>query len=219
MGHLYNENIDVAVKKISNTNNFVKESTTLNKLFQHPDYFVKFYGVIETDENFIVMEYCNYSLFDSMHIHQNAYQHLSFNEKKSPAINLSAGISYLHNLENNYMIHGDIKSLNVLINRSDDKWKLSDFDTIRDIYQTTSKGNDEIQNTKSQLINQGTFQWMAPEKLCNSSVNTRRSDVYSYGILLYEIFTQEQPWLNYSLNDVRKVIVDDKKNYFRCHQE
>ena len=42
----------------------------------------------------------------------------------------------------------------------------------------------------------GTFHWMAPEVL-QSQEYTHKADVYSYGIVLWEILTRQPPFRNY----------------------
>ncbi|KAI3968707.1 hypothetical protein MKX01_028857 [Papaver californicum] len=56
------------------------------------------------------------------------------------------------------------------------------------------------QTFMSTLIGRGMFfqpQWMAPEVLCNDR-SDEKSDVYSYGVILWEIATQKIPWDNYN---------------------
>jgi len=76
--------------------------------------------------------------------------------------------------------HGDIKSLNILLDR-DLSAKLCDFGTAR------------RRSDQNSAIN-GTMSWLAPEILIDSVVNNDRTDAYSFGMLLYELLTDRTPY-------------------------
>ena len=50
----------------------------------------------------------------------------------------------------------------------------------------------EFDNVRFFLQNTGTFHWMAPE-LISAGRCTEKADIFSFGVVLYEIFTAEQP--------------------------
>lgn len=58
----------------------------------------------------------------------------------------------------------------------------------------------------------GTYQWMAPELFNNNSCN-KASDMYSYGMILWEIVTRATPWANVGNNvpALVKCVYNDKK--------
>ncbi|WP_342320056.1 protein kinase domain-containing protein [Corynebacterium mayonis] len=80
------------------------------------------------------------------------------------------------------MVHRDIKPDNVLIN-SDHSVKLADFGLVR-------AAADSPQST-DQII--GTVSYLSPEQVDGSSL-TQASDVYSAGIVLFELLTGETPF-------------------------
>ena len=57
----------------------------------------------------------------------------------------------------------------------------------------------------------GTFQWMAPEVIKRSSY-TEKADVFSYAIILWELWVQEPPYKNINRVDVAKKVAN-QKNY------
>jgi len=58
----------------------------------------------------------------------------------------------------------------------------------------------------------GTPFWMAPELLSGESTNTDASDVYSFGIILYELYSRKDPYEGEDATKVLKAIVDKHIN-------
>ncbi|XP_070548370.1 fibroblast growth factor receptor 1-like isoform X2 [Ptychodera flava] len=125
------------------------------------------------------------------------------------AIQVAEGMDYLHQ---NNCIHRDLAARNILVT-SDINCKISDFGLARNI------GNNEEYVTKSQ--GPLPLRWEAPESL-TSNVYNFKSDVWSYGILLWEIVTfgkRPYPDLD-SCEDVRRKV---KRGYTmpvpeHCHK-
>ncbi|PPS03229.1 hypothetical protein GOBAR_AA17432 [Gossypium barbadense] len=93
------------------------------------------------------------------------------------------GMNYLHHC-NPPIIHRDLKSSNLLVDKN---WtvKVGDFGLSRlkhETYLTTRTGK-------------GTPQWMAPEVLRNE-LSDEKSDIYSFGVVLWELATEKIPWEN-----------------------
>ncbi|KAI7725553.1 hypothetical protein M8C21_019917, partial [Ambrosia artemisiifolia] len=91
------------------------------------------------------------------------------------------GMNYLHRC-NPPIVHRDLKSSNLLVDKN---WtvKVGNFGLSRIKHQKYLK-------TKS---GKGTPQWMAPEVIGSEQAN-EKSDVYSYGVVFWEIVTQKVPW-------------------------
>uniref|UniRef100_A0A2K6T7K0 Fibroblast growth factor receptor n=1 Tax=Saimiri boliviensis boliviensis TaxID=39432 RepID=A0A2K6T7K0_SAIBB len=101
---------------------------------------------------------------------------LSFPVLVSCAYQVARGMQYL---ESRKCIHRDLAARNVLVTE-DNVMKIADFGLARgvhhiDYYKKTSNGRLPVK-------------WMAPEALFDR-VYTHQSDVWSFGILLWEIFT------------------------------
>ncbi|CAM9141751.1 unnamed protein product [Choristocarpus tenellus] len=80
--------------------------------------------------------------------------------------------------------HGDVKSPNILLD-GNRRAKVADFGLAQVVKITKSSKLEEAGG--------GSAPWAAPEVLdCNQ--NSRASDVYSFGIVLWEILTLEKPW-------------------------
>lgn len=90
------------------------------------------------------------------------------------------GMSYLHNFQPP-ILHRDLKSPNLLVDNQFNI-KISDFGLARvKAHVQTMTGNC------------GTVQWMAPEVLANQKY-TEKADVFSFGIVVWEIVTGECPY-------------------------
>jgi len=99
------------------------------------------------------------------------------------AIDIARGMNYLHHCSPP-IVHRDLKSSNLLVDKN---WnvKVADFGLSRLKLETFLR-------TKT---GKGTPQWMAPEVLRNEP-SDEKSDVYSYGVILWELVTQKIPWDN-----------------------
>ncbi|XP_058821356.1 mitogen-activated protein kinase kinase kinase 11-like isoform X2 [Topomyia yanbarensis] len=104
------------------------------------------------------------------------------------AVQIARGMKYLHCEAPISVIHRDLKSSNVLIsdpisseNLKSKTLKITDFGLAREAYKTT------------RMSAAGTFAWMPPEVI-KSGTYSKASDVWSYGVLLWELLTGETPY-------------------------
>ena len=145
---------------------------------RHPN-IVMFLGACTKFPNLaIVLEFCaNKSLWSVL---QNKNIILSWDDRKRIATEIAQGMNYLHSATPS-IIHRDLKSLNILL---DDcfRAKIADFGWTR----------TKAINMTSKI---GTFQWMAPEVI-DGQIYTEKADVFSYGIILWEIAAREPPYKN-----------------------
>ncbi|KAK3221202.1 hypothetical protein Dsin_008227 [Dipteronia sinensis] len=96
------------------------------------------------------------------------------------ALDVARGMAYVHGLG---LIHRDLKSDNLLIS-IDKSIKIADFGVAR----------IEVQ-TEGMTPETGTYRWMAPEMIQHRPY-TQKVDVYSFGIVLWELITGMLPFQN-----------------------
>lgn len=175
---------DVAVKilrgDLANDEKFVRrfqrEAISASSL-NHPN-IVGMYDVGEDDgKYFIVMEYIKGQTLKSLIKKRGS---LTLPEVIDIMLQLTSGIAHAHE---SYIIHRDIKPQNVLI-LEDGTVKITDFGIA------TALGNNEFTQTNSVM---GSVHYLPPEQ-ANGTGTTIKSDIYSLGILMYELLTGKVPF-------------------------
>uniref|UniRef100_A0A7N0TX45 non-specific serine/threonine protein kinase n=1 Tax=Kalanchoe fedtschenkoi TaxID=63787 RepID=A0A7N0TX45_KALFE len=154
-----------------------KEINIMRRL-RHPNVLL-FMGAVYSKERLaIITEYMpRGSLFKTLH--KNS-QMMDIKRRLRMALD-AKGMNYLHRL-NPPIVHRDLKTSNLLVDRN---WtvKVGDFGLSR-------LKNSTFLTAKS---GRGTPQWMAPEVLRNEPSN-EKSDVFSFGVILWELVTESVPW-------------------------
>ncbi|XP_045787320.1 receptor-like protein kinase [Trifolium pratense] len=142
----------------------------------------------------------NGSLHDILH-ETNPPPPLTWKARFNIAVGIAEGLAYLHNNCDPPIVHRDIKSKNILINDNMDAI-IADFGTA--LYRKLSEDSYSHSETRKMLstIVVGTPGYIAPEN-AYVIVQSRKSDVYSYGVVLLEIITRKKvvvPCLNDETN-------------------
>ena len=196
-GYDKEKDIEVAIKKIEYSNIDKKiriqidRETKLMKSLTHPN-IVELYDIVylEDSPNFVylILEYCHQgdlSKFLNKRPMKEKYA-------KKYMKHLLAGLKYL--IENN-IIHRDLKPQNIMVTKND-TLKICDFGFARHF------DSNMMLNTLC-----GTPLYMAPEILTYSNY-TNKADLWSIGVILYEILFAQRP---YSANSFYNLVQQIKE--------
>jgi len=170
------DNLD-AVKR------FQREAFLASKL-DHPN-VVKVYdfGELDSGQQFILMEYIQGESLRT--IMKQAGQMQPF-RVAAIGLQIAKALDYAHTKG---VIHRDIKPDNIFIRtiRGEDFVKVLDFGVAKLL------NTDEEGLTKEGLI-PGTPEYMSPEQVLGKDSVGERSDIYSFGLVLYEMLTNSRPF-------------------------
>ncbi|KAL9141570.1 hypothetical protein ABFS82_14G113800 [Erythranthe guttata] len=141
----------------------------------------------EGAQRFLVYEYIdNGNLEQWLHGDVGPVSPLTWDIRMKIAIGTARGLAYLHEGLEPKVVHRDVKSSNILLDR---KWnpKVSDFGLAKLL------GSEKSYVTTRVM---GTFGYVSPDYASTGMLN-EGNDVYSFGVLLMEIITGRSP-IDYS---------------------
>ncbi|XP_066370063.1 RAF-like serine/threonine-protein kinase PRAF isoform X3 [Miscanthus floridulus] len=188
---------DVAIKRINDRcfagkaseqermrTDFWSEAGKLASL-HHPN-VVAFYGVVLDGPGGSVATVTEYMANGSLRQALQRHENRIFDRRRRLliAMDVAFGMEYLHGKN---IVHFDLKSDNLLVNLRDPQrpiCKVGDLGLSKVKCQTLISGGVR-----------GTLPWMAPELLNgSSSLVSEKVDVFSFGIVMWELLTGEEPY-------------------------
>ncbi|XP_047342017.1 probable serine/threonine-protein kinase At1g01540 [Impatiens glandulifera] len=184
---LLTDNTKVAVKNLLNNRGqaereFKVEVEVIGRV-RHKN-LVRLLGYcVEGAYRMLVYEYVDNGNLDQwLHGDVGEVSPLTWEIRMNILMGTAKGLAYLHEGLEPKVVHRDIKSSNILLDR---QWhaKVSDFGLAKLLCSERSYVTTRVM---------GTFGYVAPEYACTGML-TEKSDVYSFGILIMEIISGRTP--------------------------
>ena len=199
--------IPVAVKVIFDpkiTEELLEEfNNEIEKLFilRHP-YIIQLYGITDKEKSqklAVITELApKGSLFDYLHKNPKTKNNLSLEFKNKITKQLICTMAYIHSRG---YVHRDLKTQNILLDKNLDM-KLCDFGL--------TKLKSELNSGSGQFA--GTPCYMAPE-LFDRKFYDDKIDVFAFGTVLWEIYTQKIPYANCDAMEIKQKVTKGEELY------
>ncbi|XP_039285906.1 serine/threonine-protein kinase mos-like [Nilaparvata lugens] len=193
----------VAVKIIPKNNSPRKESLRRERHaleLNHPN-IVNMISVINspnTKFGIVLMELWN--SIDLQEVLDDHERELTFLQKVCCSLDVCQALSHCHEKK---IVHLDVKPKNILIHKMGWISKICDFGSSISI--------TDMERYKYCPRHQGTIQYMAPEMFRGSTTVTEKADVYSLGITMWQLMSEETPYKGEDLHTVIYKVVS--QNY------
>lgn len=209
------------------TRDLISEGHFLMRLQGHP-HIIRLHGMSSCHEDedesgvFLVLDRMDCTLADRIQewkAQEESADALGLNNKKKIlhfetklryARELASALEYLHE---EGLMYRDLKPDNIGI--LNDSVVLFDFGTCRDIPQDGDGDGDDYNGSEVHVMSGvGTLPYMAPEVLQSQESSyyyNSKADVYSFAMVLYEIFFHIKPFELYSMDMIRLFVCDDEE--------
>ncbi|RHZ80087.1 hypothetical protein Glove_139g176 [Diversispora epigaea] len=182
---------EVALKKFEkfvNFNNVLNEMEIHFKTYAGSDYItsIAFYGITQDPETHSYMMVLYYAADGNLREYlKNNFNNISWKQKLDNLQELSLNLKNIHELD---IVHQDFHPGNILLFdfKFTSSLKISDFGLSKLI--GVNPNNPEKKNIV------GVLPYIAPEVLSGDEEYTKAADVYSFGIIAYEIITSFPPY-------------------------
>ncbi|XP_017048042.1 lymphokine-activated killer T-cell-originated protein kinase isoform X2 [Drosophila ficusphila] len=182
-----NQNMRVKKDTLFNER-IVHEAEILRKL-QHPN-IVGFRGVITNEEglNTLALEMCTTSLGSILEErHDEDLGPLQAKHTYKMIMDVALALDFLHTEAR--LLHGDLKSFNILVKGEFEICKLCDFGVSLPLDE-----QGEINFVKNpELRYVGTSLWCAPEVMDDVDIIDSKADIFSFGLVIYETLALVPP--------------------------
>jgi serine/threonine protein kinase len=189
---------------------FHDESAIMSSM-RHPN-IVLFMGVVVYPPMLVMELMPKGSVFKILHVDKTK---LDWTLILKMAADAAKGMSFLHG-HDPVIVHRDLKSLNLLVSR-DWNVKVSDFGLSslkNSLYQKKKPTQDASPGSgppgPRPAEELGTLAWSAPE-VFNNKIVTEKADVYSFGVIIYELLTKLVPYTGISNHAIIHLVTVGKR--------
>ena len=167
-----------------------KEAKILSKF--NSKYIFKYYdSYLYKDKFYILMEYCS-GLNLKEYINKNKNKLIEENILYNIIKQICLGIKEIHEKK---IVHRDLKPENIFLNEKMEL-KIGDFGIAKEF-----SSNKEFSLTQNQ---RGSLYYMAPE-IQVKKIYSKKSDIYSLGCIIYELFTLSVYYFDYFDEEIKKL--------------
>lgn len=179
-------------------NRFIQEAKAASAL-NHPN-LITVYEIGEHDgSHYIATEY-----IEGKTLRERMKQRLTFDDALSISVQTAEALSAAHSAG---IVHRDIKPENIMV-RPDGYIKVLDFGLAKLTELTDTGGEDETKKlvkTNPGVI-MGTVSYMSPEQARGKTMDAR-SDIFSFGVVMYEMLTGKVPFSGETMTDTLSSII------------
>ncbi|KAJ3702801.1 hypothetical protein LUZ61_006506 [Rhynchospora tenuis] len=175
----------------------------------------------EQGEHVLVYEYISKgSLKDNLAGKGGMY--LNWKKRLQIALDSARGLAYLHELANPPIIHGHVKSENIMLDENLNA-KVADFGFSRLVIEMENEHvSSQVKRTLEYVesadnIIRGTYGYVAPEYL-ECGVFSDKSDVYGFGVVMLELITARNAF-EYGTDENTVLVTDVKRAFDQNDQE
>lgn len=179
---------------------FLAERQLLARL-EHPN-IARLLDGGTTDQGipYLVMEYIEGQAID-VFCHQNQ---LTIKQRLKLFQKICSAVQYAHQ---NLIVHRDLKPANILVGK-DGEPRLLDFGIAKFLDDGETDGSEQLTKVGTRLF---TLHYASPEQIRGQPVNTM-SDVYSLGVILYELLTGRRPYRRSELDSysLEKAVIETR---------
>ena len=184
------------IKKEGSDLKHLEREINILKTNRHPN-IINYYKHSENEDNHLIyMEYAqNGSLYDFIQNQsQNNFQEFTIKMKYQISLDICKGLLNLHQFP---IYHRDLKSQNILITKNF-RAKITDFGLSKFVEDNFGKNDNQI-SEKSTFYNSP--YWRAPETFKDYQIYDDKTDIYSFGMICWEIFHGKIPFEGFSGNE------------------
>ena len=196
--------IIVAVKQLhTDLGEVYRNRERLTMLTDHPNLVKCMDSTLEPPYLIITEFLAGGSLFDLLY---NSSQELSLWQSLKILLDVASGMRYLHE-QKPCILHRDLKSSNILLAKPLRSATQEPFAKVADFGLSRTSSHSTGVTREAMTAGVGTWRWMAPEVFENDEgpddvQYNSKADVYSFGILMYEMLERRMPYSERFGNDI-----------------